>query len=164
MRYVAGCRIAILSAGLAIAGIAGEAIGQSGPFPGVVPIRNGGLQAFYDQNGCTVDYDARGQRITYRSACTTAQLRFADEAVEDYRRSHGLWDDDVAPGGRIERPVVSVDPQGRPYVTFTREICVVYYTPRGRRTSNTQHCSRSQIRQANNVMARYLRDQRPSYR
>lgn len=161
MRQITAHRLVILAFGIGAISAAEVASAQSGPFPGVTRTRNGGLQAFYDQNGCTADYDARGRRITYRSTCTSAQLRFAEEAVQDYRRSHGLWEGDTAPGGHIERPQVMVDPEGNPRVVFERQICVIYYTPRGRRLSNTQACSRSQIRQANTVMARYLRDQRP---
>lgn len=163
MRHIKAFTLVALTLGIGAGATASEA--QSGPFPGVIRTRNGGLQAFYDQNGCTVDYDAEGRRTSYRSsACTSAQLRFAEEAVDDYRARYGLRPGDTAPGGHIERPLVSVSPEGHPYVTFERPTCVVYYSARGRRRGNTQHCSRAQIRRANDVIRRYLRDERPTYR
>jgi hypothetical protein len=131
---------------------------QSGPFPGVRPGPNGTLQAYYLQNGCTVDYDARAERRGHAGNCTGAQLNFADQAVDNYRRDSRLDYGDDALRGRPELPVMSVSEQGVISANFQRPVCVVYYSPRGRRIDATQLCRSEQVRRADRAARQWRRD------
>ena len=154
-----------MSAGLlrliALASItfAPAALAQSGPTPGVRPGPNGTLQAYYLQNGCTVDYGARGERMTRSGNCTSAQLYFADQTVDDYRRANRLDYGDDALRGQPELPVIAASDQGVIMASFQRPTCVVYYTPRGRRIDTTQHCRSDQVRRADRAVRQWRRDQ-----
>lgn len=49
--------------------------------------RNGEGEVFFRANNCVVNYNFRGQRTSNRQNCSRDQLRVADQAMADYRRS-----------------------------------------------------------------------------
>ncbi len=139
--------------------LAVPALAQSGPIPGVRPGPNGTLQAYYLQNGCTVDYGPRGERLGRGGNCTSAQLNNADQTVDNYRRDNRLEYGDDALRGQPELPVIWVSDQGVISANFQRPACVVYYTPRGRRIDATQHCRSDQVRRADRAVRQWRRGQ-----
>lgn len=180
MRRWTGCGAALFLVGLAAAPASAQRGDGMGAFPQVTQGPGDTLLATFFQNQCIITYDARtGRELTSRSACTSAQRNFADQAIADHRRS--------GPGERLigrdaygrdvtldrtrdrrrrddygstrydgERPVIHTDLNGNPSANFRSPGCVVSYRADGRRLGATQHCTRSQLRRAEDEMDYWL--------
>ena len=94
----------------------------------------------------------------HAGSCTSAQLNFADQAVDNYRANNRLDYGDDALRGRPELPVISASEQGVLSANFQRPTCIVYYTPRGRRIDATQQCRSDQVRRADRAVRQWRRD------
>lgn len=168
LRALAGA--ALLLAGLAAAPAMAQRGDGNGAFPQVTEGPNDTLLATFFQNQCVITYDIRtGRELTSRSACTSAQRSFADQAIADWRRAspgertigRDAYGRDVTvdryrgrrPARRDpyrggERPLINTDLNGGLTANFRAPYCVVVYRPDGRRLSATQRCTRDQLRRA----------------
>lgn len=119
------------------------------------------------QNGCVAYYNASGQRFQNLPACHGNQVQRADEAMARYRSEQGLNRADTehpwasSPGFSTEDPtppeiIMGTNREGE--VIF-RNNCVAYYNAQGRRWQQQPSCSANQIRQADQAMAAYRREQ-----
>lgn len=183
MRHRLGYGAVLLIAGLAVAPAVAQRGDGMGAFPQVVEGPGDTLQAIFHQNGCTIIYDRRdGRQLTSRSACTSAQRNFADNAIADWRRAspservvgRDAYGRDITVDRRrdrrrrdrygaarydVERPLIHLDLNGNPSANFRSPACVVYYRANGRRSGATQHCTRAQLRRAGDEMALWLESQ-----
>ena len=103
---------------------------------------------------CTVYYNNRGFRSHYESGCNGAQLRRADAMVRDFTAGGP----GIGPGGGVI-PQVIVRRDGQGEVMFPGTRCTAWYDARGMRVRNLESCSRRQVLDADNAMARYRREQ-----
>lgn len=183
MRLALGYGAALLIFGLAAVPAVAQRGDGMGAFPQVREGRGDTLEAVFHQNGCTITYDGRtGRQLSIRSACTSAQRNFANNAIDDHRRAspaerligRDAYGRDItvdrrrdrrraryAPvGRRAERPTISTDLNGAPAASFRAPACVVYYRVDGVRAGATQHCTASQLRRATREMNRWLAGRR----
>ena len=151
---------------------AAEAAAKDRISPQIIAGANREAEVVFSAN-CVVQYDAEGQRVRGRSACTNEQLAEADAAQAAYREEQG-WDDPDAessmaagaptgeaaeaapePGG----PQVVIDGNGMGRVVLGGG-CTVSYDHLGRRVGYTRPCDASQVQLADEAMAAH-RQQEP---
>lgn len=137
------CVAVLVAAGSALLSPAGNA--QS-----VRTMPRGEMEVSFD-NGCVVYYDNRGNHTHNQPGCSDKQRRRADEAVASHGQDHG--------GSSGGVPEVFMGGNGEGEVVFGNTTCTVYYNQRGDRTRNLPACSSGQIRNADNAMASYRREQ-----
>lgn len=147
---------------------AGQVPSDDGSPPELAFGQNQAGRALY-LNGCIVYYNAAGQRFQNLPTCGGDQVRRADEAMARHRASQGLdrsdsehpWATRRMPGfGRIdtEPPEIVMGLNREGEVVF-RNNCVAYYDALGRRWRQQPTCSGPQLRQADQAMAAYRREQ-----
>jgi hypothetical protein len=118
-------------------------------------------------NGCVAYYNASGQRFQNLPACHGNQVRRADEAMARYRSEQGLdradsehpWASSPGFSGNDPTPPEIIMGTNREGEVIFRNNCVAYYNAQGRRWRQQPSCNANQIRQADQAMAAYRREQ-----
>jgi len=119
------------------------------------------------QNGCVAYYNASGQSFQNLPACHGGQVRRADEAMARYRSELGLdradnehpWASSPGYGGNDPTPPEIIVGTNREGEVIFRNNCVAYYNAQGRRWQQQPSCNAGQLRQADQAMATYRREQ-----
>ncbi len=142
--------------------------GDDGSAPEISLSANRSGRATY-RNGCVVYFSPDGQRFQNLPACHGQQIPRADEAMLRYRNEQGFERSDNEhpwvsrqPRGYVPNdsspPEIVMGRNGEGEVIF-RNNCVAYYNAQGRRHEQQPSCDRGQLRQADDAMAGYRREQ-----
>ena len=140
--------------------------GDDGSAPQVTLQANGTGRVTY-QNGCVVYYNAGGQRFQNLPACHGQQIPRADAAMAASRSEQGLdrtdnehpWASSPGFGGNDPTPPEIIMGTNREGEVIFRNNCVAYYNAKGRRWQQQPSCNANQLRQADQAMASYRREQ-----